>query len=847
MTSNFGERLAAFNSPRFERLRPAQEHVLEQYLTSHVDTRDLAIELPTGVGKTLIALLIADYALDRGRAVAYLAGSNILAAQVANEARDLPGLEVRQFWGGHYPGASLDDYHQAQAVGVMNYWVYFNSNPRIEPGDLVIFDDAHLGEQPLAGMYSVRIGRNAHPELYAGVCDQVLAHTAAYESLPALRDGTAPGGAPPELLAFNDWAAISRAVVTTIDGSSYAASDEGRFVWPQIRARLDRVGVLIGPSAIEIRPYHPPSQTFDGVSRATQRIYLSATLGTMDDLERRLGIGPIERIETPAGLHAGGTGRRLFVVNPSLDASLPQPLSDLVLELAGDEERVAWLCASHYEADQVQGVLQRQGAPVFRLRPGDDGAIEEWRNAGSGHLVAAGRFDGLDFAGDLCRLVVLPSVPAASSEFERFVVAYLGDASFMRHRIGQRVTQAMGRANRTPDDWAVYVGLDPGFAGTLAQPTIRNAMDEDTSRVVRRALELHEEGWPATEAAVRAFWAGEEQPMETRPARRPGRATAGQQAGASSTAGHEVSASTGLWLGDFDGAAAAARAASEGLQAAGESEHSAFWRYVEAHAHHAARGPRSEERAAAAIRGALADGPRTAWFIRLRRTLDELEGRAIEGSGHDDLFLAWDAWLRDSGSRAQRAVHRGQQLMLGTHDQRAEGLLMLARLAGTQGDRPLGAAATDVRWVWVDRGTGQRRMWEIKTGQAAGAVTRGDINQLLGQLQIELQDHPRSSVHGCLLTVHETVNEDAAAAARDRVAIVSDQAALALYLRLSDRFLEYQRVWGSGTAQERGAARASVEPRLPPPGWLRRMLAPTGGRVVTLGDVEAFFDGQQAR
>lgn len=32
----------------------------------HLDTSDVAIEMPTGEGKTLVALLIADYALDQG-------------------------------------------------------------------------------------------------------------------------------------------------------------------------------------------------------------------------------------------------------------------------------------------------------------------------------------------------------------------------------------------------------------------------------------------------------------------------------------------------------------------------------------------------------------------------------------------------------------------------------------------------------------------------------------------------------------------------------------------------------------------------------------------------------------
>lgn len=253
-----------------------------------------------------------------------------------------------------------------------------------------------------------------------------------------MRDGTVPASAPPELLAFNDWDAVTGPIVAAVDGSSYAESDEGRFVWRELRGRLARCGVLIGPTAIEIRPYHPPSQIFPGVSRSKQRVYMSATLGTMDDLERRLGIGPITRIDVPPELHAGSTGRRLFALNPGLDSSFTQPLTKLVLELAAEKSRVAWLCASHYEADQIQGALDRLRLATHRLRPGDDTALDAWRRSSSGHLIAAGRFDGLDFAGDVCRLVVLPSVPAASSEFERFVVAYLGDASFMRHRIGQR-------------------------------------------------------------------------------------------------------------------------------------------------------------------------------------------------------------------------------------------------------------------------------------------------------------------------------------------------------------------------------------------------------------------------
>jgi Rad3-related DNA helicase len=86
---DFGQRLAEFGSRRYQQLRPSQVRVLAGYV-DHIDDQDVAIELPTGFGKTLVALLIADLAMERGDTVAYLTGTNQLADQVLAQARDLP-------------------------------------------------------------------------------------------------------------------------------------------------------------------------------------------------------------------------------------------------------------------------------------------------------------------------------------------------------------------------------------------------------------------------------------------------------------------------------------------------------------------------------------------------------------------------------------------------------------------------------------------------------------------------------------------------------------------------------------------------------------------------------------
>jgi Helicase C-terminal domain len=850
---NFADRLATFASTHFTELRPGQKLVLDAYGADHLDTADLAIEMPTGDGKKLLALLIADWALDQGRSVAYLTGTRQLAEHVEAEARRL-GLEVVRFAGRDYGGAKLDDYHQASAVGVMNYWVYFNNKPVVQPADVLIFDDAHLAEQPLSSLQTLAIPYTSGParDLYRAICKIVVTRTVGYPGLRAMQDGTAPPGTPPELLSFYDWSLICDDVAAEIDRSEYGQSRDVRWVWPKVRERLERCGVLIGSSAIEIRPYHPPTTVNAGYSRSLQRLYLSATLGSMDDLQRRVGGRRVTQLNTPRPLPMGATGERRFVLN----SSGWEPFDDVVLDWAQKQVeaaggRAAWLCASHAEADELQRTLEDDGQSVFRLRPGDDDMVDAWSRARSGHLLTAGRYDGLDLHGELCKLVIITSVPQASSEFERFVVAYLGDASFMRHRVGQRVTQALGRANRTATDRALYLGLDPGFAQILADPAVRASIPDAAVPTIRSALELFDQGWEATQNECRQFWTsrgtgsppGPEKEGADPPATRrvrPGRSARGSSEVASADA--EVAAATDLWLGDQEQAANHAREAARLLGTAGEREHAAFWRYVEAHAHFG-RG-RAQDIAAAreALQNAVEDGPRTAWFLRLKGTAADLAGQEKGAADGDRIFLAWDELHREFGARLEHTLAEARRQLTGGHDEQCEGLKMLARLVGAVGERPPKSeqSATDCRWSWSTTRRAERRVWEVKTGKAI-EVNRGDVNQLLGQVEVEMGRVVRTRIFGCLLTPATRSKLDASEAAAQRITLMHHGAATLLFDMLTRRVLDYAGLCGTGTAEERGTARIKLERMLPGDGFLERLLTPSSGRVLSAEDVTEIF------
>ncbi|WP_420111962.1 hypothetical protein, partial [Pseudactinotalea sp.] len=413
-------------------------------------------------------------------------------------------------------------------------------------------------------------------------------------------------------------------------------------------------------------------------------------------------------------------------------------------------------------------------------------------------------------------------------------------------------TQALGRANRRSDDRSLYLGLDPGFAQTLADSSVRKAMTPETQPVVRDALELYDQGWDATVRVANEFWSADGSPLQaseagadqaTGPRRRPGRASAGSAD--VSTADAEVTASTELWSGHHQAAVESARTAAATLAAAGEAEHSAFWRYVEAHAHYDRGRPADISAARASLNAVVENGPRTTWFRRLSRTVAELEGVTGVNDDDDRTYLAWDDWRRDAGARLEKDLALGRRLLAGNHDEQCEGLKYLARLAGAAGERPpkTEQSATDCRWTWSTSKRAERRAWEVKTVQADAPppLSRGDVNQLLGQVIVERGRAPKSRVFGCLLTPAVEVKDEAAEAARDQVALVNHTAALRLYDLLADRLRRYDALSGDGSAEARGDARTQVEAMMPRSGWLARLLAPTTGKLLTADDVTLLF------
>ncbi|PRQ09547.1 DEAD/DEAH box helicase [Enhygromyxa salina] len=333
---DYEQYLARLSSAKFRKLFLHQAAVLKDYSANFADKKDVAVELPTGAGKTPIALLIAGAWLEEGKKVAVLSANKTLARQMANEAREL-GISFAHMEGRgqDLPAKDRRAYQRAQAIGIMNYWVYFNQSPVIDPADLLVMDDAHLAEHCLHSLYSVEITKFKHERLFTSLVEELQVRFPDYGVLRDALSDDAPPSSTAELMSFIDQDAAADRIRELLDSytTPKGADLDLKFRWQRLRPKLRDVNLYVSRHALWLRPYVYPLVSNPHYANVSQALYMSATVGDAGDLARRLGTRPIEKISVDPKHGETTSGRRLIVMNRTSDeGGIPKRMAAALLE-----------------------------------------------------------------------------------------------------------------------------------------------------------------------------------------------------------------------------------------------------------------------------------------------------------------------------------------------------------------------------------------------------------------------------------------------------------------------------------------------------------------------------------
>jgi hypothetical protein len=431
-----------------------QEKLLDEYHLSLLNKKDVAVELPTGSGKTLVGMLIGEFRRRAlGERVAFVCPNKQLCAQVEGQAAKY-GIRTSLLIGKQkdYNPVTFAKYQQGQAIAVTTYSGLFNINPKIADAQTIICDDAHAADGFVASMWTFRVERHKHKKfftkLYFALRPAVprwLDHAVeSYDGSPQDRGTVDLVTTIQAIDCFDDIQAVVK--------SGMPDEAELKYPWGLISEHLDACLILCAPGAIEIRPIIPPTRTHAPFAGANQRVYMSATLGEDGGIERSFGVARIARLPIPEGWDKKGTGRRLVLFPMLCGRDAPV---DVLRALLARAERSLVLVPSDAVREKVQQYLPEG----FNILGAEDVEkdMSAFTTAQKAILLLANRYDGIDLPGPDCRKLVIYHQPTGSTLLERYFMDRLGATSVLRDRVRTRITQAMGRCTRDEGDYSVVV------------------------------------------------------------------------------------------------------------------------------------------------------------------------------------------------------------------------------------------------------------------------------------------------------------------------------------------------------------------------------------------------------
>ena len=699
-------------SAHVQHLWAHQADVLRSWHSNHVDTSDLALELPTGTGKTLIGLLIGDFVRQtREERVAYLCPNRQLAHQVGALASDY-SIDARVLVGpqASYDPSDFNAFEDTSAVAVTTYSAIFNTNPRINSANLLILDDAHASEDFIASVWNVDVNRHDQHDIYFALLDifkDVIPGSQMwnlkYESTP---NAQSESGKIPSFVAQRRQAEFRDYLDSTL------ADSDLRYSWNMIRDHLDACHIFVTWRSISIRPISPPTSNHAPFADARQRIYMSATLGASGELERITGVRRIERLPVPEGWDREGTGRR-FILFP--DRSLPpETAAKAAIALAGDATRSLILTPSKTVAQSViDDLSDLSPSPAIFLAPDVENSLEPFLNEDHSALVLHNRYDGIDLPGDACHLELVFGLPGATNAQETFLLNRLQVHSLLRDRIRTRLTQALGRCTRNPTDHAVVIMSGPRTLDFCIKSENRQGFHPEIQAEIQYGLDASQVKWPkefldTARAFLRKEPGWEQVDQWIRDARDSYEQVEDQVAQTLiANVQDEIDYADAMWVGDFQRALAKARACADRLSGTALAECRAWWYYLAGSAAALSIERDNATHLREAVRElfgrACAASPRATWFREITRLVGFDDTEQIDG----DLLLivaseALERRLQQFGIAGAGFENEAKAMidLLDSGDAKTfeQGLERLGLWLGVGAIRPIGSGVPDGVW-----------------------------------------------------------------------------------------------------------------------------------------------------
>jgi Type III restriction enzyme, res subunit/Helicase C-terminal domain len=443
----------------------------------HRNENDIAVSLNTGAGKTLVGLLMGQSLVNETRSsVVYVCSSIQLVLQTEKKANGY-GLPVTRYVEKNF---SNDLFSKGEALCVTTYQALFNGRSIFFNRDLVgiIFDDAHAAEHLIRDHFSLHVGKKQFEKIYATVTAEFADYfnaaglAATYKEV---RQGTAGRLV---LIPPTELRRSHAAVRDALSNSEIPKDPDTRFAWAHLKDRIDLCAMIVSPSAITLTPPFVPVRTLRYFSNDVRRIYLSATLSAPDAFIRTFGREPSFHIQPST---TAGECERMILV-PSKMAGNGDDIKTATTAIRNHKALI--LVPTYARAEKWSPIKPPPKEKATSL-------IEEFKNTkATKKLLLAARYDGMDFPGDMCRVLVIDDLPSGVNPLDRYLWEYLRLSSRLMTAIASRVIQSFGRISRGMSDHGVVLITGKRLVEWLQVPRNAAALPRFLQKQIQLGLQM---------------------------------------------------------------------------------------------------------------------------------------------------------------------------------------------------------------------------------------------------------------------------------------------------------------------------------------------------------------------
>lgn len=463
-------------------LRPAQVQALAQLYQRRTE-RDHVLKLGTGVGKSSVALLyLKSYMVETKRPGVYLCPTRQLVLQVLDEAVKV-GIRAHEYPGGEpQPDFTC---MTGEAVLVCTYAKLFNGISTFDRPDVnitpcaIVLDDAHAGIDEVRKAFTFHLTDEKIIRPLLKVLDGAARSYQGVVWDEILLDRKEPTLEIP----FWGWIAVLDQVRAVL--SANVEHKEIKFVWPFLREYLRWCRCVIAAEGIEIMPNVMPVQIARAYDAASHRLFMSGTLADEAVLVKELGCEASSAMQPIVAGADTGLGERMVLAPTLVDRELDRKWVMSVCAWAAGSVRVVALCPSTPRAQEwaQHGAVVVTGDQVIDV-------VEQLRSGKITFAALAQRYDGVDLPDDACRVLVVDGMPYGEALVDRHDSQRIVSHGGARNRLVFKIEQGMGRAVRSPADYAVVILAGPELASFTSKIEVRELMGADSRAQMELAHEL---------------------------------------------------------------------------------------------------------------------------------------------------------------------------------------------------------------------------------------------------------------------------------------------------------------------------------------------------------------------